>query len=114
MIFNIPFASLKAQTSYEKNGCAPPHFVLISSYGTAIYYRAREEEWRNLFRPRMIICAVILTSTNKWDIEPVHLSLVIKPFNKTLDDSQCCCSFFITFKGGVSYDEVSLPHLLWS
>ena len=31
----------------------------------------------NLFRPRIVICAVILTSTNKWDIEPGLLSLVI-------------------------------------
>ena len=31
----------------------------------------------NLFRPRIIICAVILSSTNKWDFEPGLLSLVI-------------------------------------
>ena len=31
----------------------------------------------NLFRPRILICAVILSSTNKWDFEPGLLSLVI-------------------------------------
>ena len=31
----------------------------------------------NLFRPRIDICAVILSSTNKWDFEPGLLSLVI-------------------------------------
>ena len=31
----------------------------------------------NLFRPRINICAVILSSTNKWDFEPGLLSLVI-------------------------------------
>lgn len=30
-----------------------------------------------MFRPRMFICAVILSSTNKWDFEPGLLSLVI-------------------------------------
>ena len=44
---------------------------------TAIHYRAREDEWRTLFRPRIFICAVILSSTNKWDFEPGLLSLVI-------------------------------------
>ena len=54
-----------------------PSILFIIALGIAIYYRARKEEWRIYFRPRMFICAVILSSTNKWDIEPGLLSLVI-------------------------------------
>ena len=40
-------------------------------------YKETEGGVANLFRPRIFICAVILSSTNKWDFEPGLLSLVI-------------------------------------
>ena len=68
----------------------------MEHFGTAVFSRAvsfREYSYNslrnsntlqsteggvaNLFRPRMFICAVILSSTNKWDFEPGLLSLVI-------------------------------------
>ena len=39
----------------------------------------------NLFRPRIVICAVILSSTNKWNIEHGLLSLVINLFIKVAE-----------------------------
>ena len=51
--------------------------LVYNKFRIAIHYRARGGEWRMHFRPRMVICAVILSSTNKWDFEPGLLSLVI-------------------------------------
>ena len=36
----------------------------------------------NLFRPRIVICAVILTSANKWDIEPGQQVLYSSRYGK--------------------------------
>lgn len=52
------------------------HFVYNSLWNSNTL-QSTEEEVANLFRPRMFICAVILSSTNKWDFEPGLLSLVI-------------------------------------
>ena len=50
-------------------------FIILSRNSNTL--QSTEGEVANLFRPRIVICAVILTSTNKWDIEPGLLSLVI-------------------------------------
>lgn len=76
IIFVIPFASLKAQTSYEKMLYLSTIWFIIP-VGNSNTLQSTEGGVANLFRPRIIICAVILSSTNKWDFEPGLLSLVI-------------------------------------
>lgn len=63
-----------------------------------------------MFRPRMIICAAIFSSTNKWDFEPGLLSLVIN--HVYLVARWQSMLLFLFFLGGDTYDEAHLPHLL--
>lgn len=55
---------------------SPLHFV-YNSLRNSNTLQSTEGGVANLFRPRIVICAVILSSTNKWDFEPGLLSLVI-------------------------------------
>jgi len=57
---------------------------------TAVNSKAREEEWRRAIT-RIIICAVAYTSTNNWDLEPVHLSLKNRVISFSLGGSHCRC-----------------------
>ena len=52
-------------------------FCFIILIGNSNTLQSTEGGVANLFRPRINICAVILSSTNKWDFEPGLLSLVI-------------------------------------
>ena len=51
--------------------------ILPILVGNSNTLQSTEGEVANSFRPHIVICAVIPTSTNKWDIEPGLLSLVI-------------------------------------
>ena len=55
---------------------SPLHFV-YNSLRNSNTLQSTEGGVAKLFRPRIAICAVILSSTNKWDFEPGLLSLVI-------------------------------------
>ena len=55
---------------------SPLHFV-YNSLRNSNTLQSTEGGVAKLFRPRIVICAVILSSTNKWDFEPGLLSLVI-------------------------------------
>ena len=59
----------------------------------------------NYFRPRIFICAVILSSTNKWDFEPGLLSLVINHvyFSHRMTVNAAILFYFL--KVVIPYDE---------
>ena len=73
----LSFLSLRSRHKQVMKNVVPLQSLIYHLLRNSNTLQSTEGGVANLVRPRIDICAVILSSTNKWDFEPGLLSLVI-------------------------------------